>query len=80
MPPCWIRRRNATGAESATGALALLPSLDLPPGEAAVEEATSDATVFVFRDEFGHRLGRVGARLYSNQGWFAAFTEECGTE
>ena len=69
---------DAVGAGSAQGARESLHDLDRPPGHPVVEEASPAEVVFVFLDDAGHRLGRVGTRLYDQRGWFFFLMEKCG--
>lgn len=69
---------GAIGASSGRGAMESLHDLDRPAGEPIVEETSSTETMFLFLDDAGNRLGRVGTRFYPDQGWFVVLMEKCG--
>jgi hypothetical protein len=70
---------DAVGADSAQEALDKLPSWAPPRGEPGVENQEPEETVFLFLDDDGNRLGRVGTASPTDRGWFVLWIDKCGT-
>lgn len=68
---------DAVGSVTPQAALDRFQQVEHFPGEATVEDESTDEVVFVFTDTDGNRLGRVFVGL-TDSGWFALREERCG--
>lgn len=72
------RSFEASGAPTSAAAIeSLTPDLGLPPGTPTAEIEEPSATVFVYTDSEGSRLGRVFVSK-PETGWFIERIERCG--
>lgn len=72
------RSLTAPGSATSADALAVLTEdIIRPPGNPEAESETTAEVVYVFTDEDGNRLGRVGI-IRPETGWFVEWAERCG--